>query len=490
MNFRLIWILLLAMSLGYGQEIETSLTGLDDEIDRLMKQYKAVGLSVAVVKENEIIFSKGFGYRNLDQKLPVSPKTIFPIGSVTKSFTGAVLGILEHSGQLSLKDKPSEHIPGLSFYNDKMNSSITIEDLLSHKSGIGDQGTTQIFFPDSSILKTIKRLRYLKPQDEVKNSFAYSNMAYTLAGGIIEGVTGKSWEDNISTTIFQPLKMKNSFTSYEEMKETKNFSIGYGLYEDEIVEVPYEPMYSINPAGAIKSSTLDMCNWMMTWLNNGDFEGKEVLPQRYVKEATTLQNISHGNYEKDAFLFGDGFGWRLRSSYGHYRVEHGGNSFGFSSELIMFPFEKIGIVVLTNQNLSLLPFVVADTIVRRLFQIATDIEYPVKVDEVYRPASKSKGLNEEEPPTHSLEDYEGIYYANGYGKIEVIKTAGGLYANFPTYTFKLEHLNYNSFYLKGTSEFKEPYSPEFTVKFTVDTEARIDALNIYSPKEPIEFVKK
>lgn len=490
LKLKLSLLCVLTVFLGNGQEGQEWTSGLESNIESLMSSYKAVGLSVAVVKDNKIIYAQGFGLRNLEEELPVTPNTVFPIGSITKSFTGAVLGGLENKKLLSLKDKPSEHIPGFKFYNNEMDASIAIEDLLSHKSGIGDQGTSQVFFPDSSISRTVKRLRYLEPQDEVKNSFAYSNMAYTLAGGIIEQVTGESWDKNIHTAIFQPLHMSNSSTTYEKMKETKNYALGYGLYQGRIVDVPYEPMYSIKPAGAIKSTAIDMGNWMMAWLNNGVFEGNQVLPQSYVQKAMTLQNISEGGYEKDAFLFGDGFGWRLRSSYGHFRVEHGGNNFGFSAELMMFPFDKIGIVVLTNQNLSLLPFMVADAIVQRMFELDREIEYPVKVDEVYRPALDNKGLNTAKLPSHPLKDYQGTYYAKGYGEIEIIKKEEELFAQLPTYRFKLEHLNFNSFYFKGTSDFKEPYSPEFTVKFEVDTEGSVFALKMYSQKKPIDFIKK
>jgi hypothetical protein len=225
-------------------------------------------------------------------------------------------------------------------------------------------------------------------------------------------------------------------------------------------------------------------------LNNGYFKGDVVLPESYVKNAMTLHNIGDDIYEKDAFLFGDGLGWRLRSSYGHYRVEHGGNSFGFSSELIMFPFEKIGIVVLTNQNLSLLPYMVADIIVRRLFQLDRAVEYPISVEEVYKPELKSKGLNKEKMPTHSLNDYEGNYMAKGYGEITIIKVGDGLFAKFPTYGFKLEHLYHNSFYLKGTEDFDEPYSPEFTVKFNYNPQGKIATLQLYSQEEPIDFIKQ
>lgn len=489
-KFRYVLFFLLLGLSTYGQKMENWSSGIEGQIKELMSKYKAVGLSVAVVKDNEVVYAQGFGHRDLEKKLPMTPNTVLPIGSISKSFTAAMLGVLEEQQLLSLKDRPSKHMSGLRFYNNEMDERIAIEDLLSHKSGIGDQGTTQIFFPDNSIAKTVKRLQYLEPQAEVKNSFAYSNMAYTLAGGIIEEVAGRSWEEQLGNTIFQPLEMKNSFTSYEAMKTTKNYSQGYGLYKDDIVSVAFENLYSIKPAGAIKSTALDMCNWMIAWLDNGNFKGKGVLPEAYVKKATTLQNISTSDYERDAYLFGDGFGWRLRSSYGHFRVEHGGNSFGFSTELMMFPFEKIGVVVLTNQNLSLLPYMVADAIVRRLLQQDPMGEYPVKVDEVYRPALKSKGVDHERQPSLPFDAYPGHYAAKGYGEIEILEKGDGLYAKFPTYLFKLEHLNFNSFYLKGTKDFDEPYSPEFTVKFTLGTNGKVDALKLYSQKDPIDFIKE
>ena len=194
-------ILIITIQFCFSQQTPKELKGIEIEINLLMKKYKAVGVSVAVVKNDKVIYSKGFGYRDLENKLPVTTNTIFPIGSITKSFTGSVLGILASKNQVYLKNKPAFYLPNFEFYNDTMNNLITIEDLLSHKSGIGNQGTTQIFFPEKNRLKMVQRLKYLKPEAEVKNSFAYSNMAYTLAGTIIEQVTGDSWETNIKEKI-------------------------------------------------------------------------------------------------------------------------------------------------------------------------------------------------------------------------------------------------------------------------------------------------
>lgn len=225
-------------------------------------------------------------------------------------------------------------------------------------------------------------------------------------------------------------------------------------------------------------------------VKKGNFEGSNILPEAYIKKASTLQNRNDNDYEQDYYLSGDGFRWRLKSSYGHFKVEHGGNNFGFSSEMLYFPFEGIGIVVLTNENLSLLPYIVADIIVKRLFELEPENEYPTVVAEIYKPNPKSKGLNKEKLPLQPLENFVGTYSAKGFGIVEVIKEGHELFTIIPTYKFQLEHLNYNRFFLKGTSDFVEPFSPVFTSKFIHDTSGKINLLEIYSQKEPIKFEKK
>lgn len=480
--------LVLFIQLCFSQNKSPELKGIENDITLLIKQYNAVGLSVAIVKDDKIVYSQGFGYRDLEHKLPVTTNTVFPIGSTTKAFTGSLLGILESQNQVSLKEKPALYLPYFQFYNDKMNNMITLEDLLCHKSGIGNQGTSEIFFPSNNKLKVVQRLKYLKPESEIKNSFEYSNMGYTLAGTIVEQITEKSWETNIQEKIFEPLAMTNSYTTIQKMKKSTNYSLPYGIYKDTTEKVKFEEFHSVSPAGAIKSTVNDMSNWMLTWLNDGVFNEIKVIPSNYINQATRLQNIKGGNYDKDAFLFGDGFGWRLRSSYGHYRIDHGGNTFGFSSALIMFPLEKIGVVVLTNQDNSLLPHIIADNITRRLFKIEPELEYPVNVTEIFKP-STYKSLNKDKMPTHSLNSYCGTYKAKGFGKIEIVHEENKLHAVLPTYKFQLEHLNYDSFFLKATNEFKDIFNPEFTIQFITNTEGNISQLKMYSQKEPIEFNK-
>ncbi len=474
----------------FSQEIPKELKGIDKKIESLIKEYHAVGLAVAIVKDDKVIYSNGFGYRNLDEKLLVNENTIFHIASMTKAFTGSLLGILEDENKLSLKDKPAEHVPNFEFYNDKMNNLITIEDLLSHRSGIGSHGSSITMFPEKDKLKTVQRLKYLKPQAEIKNSWVYSNIGYTLAGTIAEQVTDNSWEHNVKEKIFTPLDMNSSVTSIEAMKKTNNFSLGYARYKGTTEQTIFENYYSISPAGAIKSSVNDLSNWMRVWLNKGIYQGKQVIPQNYIRAASRLQNIKHEEkYEEGSFLWGEGFGWRLRSWEGHYRMRHGGNTNGFSTVMDLFPIDNIGIVVLTNQKNSYLPYAVSDYISRKLYKL-TEFEFPIIVNDKFKPNLEDKPLHKEKLPIHSLQSFTGTYHANGYGKVEVVLEKGKLYALLPNFKFKLEHLNYNTFYFKPLKEFEEDFDPGYPVKFIDDTYGEIIKFEFHALKEPIIFLKE
>lgn len=482
-------VLLLCTYVGLSQQTTTNWESLSNDIENLRNQYKAVGLSIAVIQNNQLVYSEGFGYRDLENQLAVDTKTVFPIGSITKSFTGSLLGILESKEQVSLRDKPSSYIPNFRFYNDEMNNLITIEDLLSHKSGIGNQDTSLVFFPESDNLKTVERLRYLKPEAEIKNSFEYSNMGYVLAATIVEQSTNKKWAHSIQENLFNPLQMNHSFTSLEEMKKSNNFSLGYGMSQGQVQGVNFEEFYSIAPAGAIKSNVIDLSNWMLTWLNKGVFNGTQVIPEDYVKKATSLQNHKNDDYEKEAYLFGDGFGWRLRSSYGHFRVDHGGNTYGFTSLVVMFPFEKMGIVVLTNQDNSLLPYIISDYISKNLLNLDPKFEYPVVVKELYKP-KENEATNGNVVPAHPLKHYCGTYRADGFGEIQIIEEDQKLFAVLPTFKFRLEHLQADSFFLKGTNQFTDAFNPEFTVQFRTSITGEIGLLDMHSQKEPVSFIKQ
>lgn len=495
-KLKIVILLLLTTNLTFGQKTDTRLNGLDTEIENLLKAYNAVGLSIAIVENNKTIYSKGFGFRDLENKLPVTANSIFPIGSITKSFTASLLGILENQNQLSLKDKPSLYIPKLQFYNDKMDNLIAIEDLLSHKSGIGSVDGTYILFPADSRENIIPRLKYLKPNGAIKDSWIYSNLGYVIAGTIIEKTTNESWEKNIQDKIFMPLNMNSSNTSIREMIKTKDYSFGYGISNNQSKKVLFAELNNDKPGGAINSTANDMANWMTTWLNNGTFQTKEILTKNYIQEATSMKAIDNGlppeTSDPNVYTFGYGYGWKVNSSNGHYKVHHGGNVSGFSSQLVMYPTDNLGIVVLTNQHNSILPYIVADIVTNRMLKLQRTEwnKYPVKVSEIYTANTDIKGINKEKMPTHSLTDFCGKYLNLGFGTFEIVNENNTLYAVFPDFNFRLEHQYYDIFVLKPTKEIPQIMNPEFYLNFSLDNEGNISSVKINLQDEPVEFLKQ
>ena len=484
----IILFLLLCLSNSVDAK-EVDYEALEPRINELVSKFNAAGLSIGIVSEQKLVYAKGFGLRDVEAQKPVTPDTVFPIGSITKSFTSSLLGIIESEELVDLSAQPAKYIKNFSFNSELMNQTVSVGDLLSHRSGLGNQGTSEIFFPENDVLKIVNRIKYLKPQAAPLNSFSYSNMAYTLAAVIFEHASSETWEKGIDTRLFQPLNMTRTFTSIEKMKKAGNYARPYGIFDNNIVQVKFERFNSIRPAGAIKSNVIDLSNWIKVWLNNGEFNQNKVIPEAFQLQATQIQNTKSDKYEPDAFLHGEGFGWRLRSSYGKLRVEHGGNTFGFSSTLAMFPFEDFGVVVLTNQDNSILPYIVLDMVVRHVFGMDEVVDYPINVATTYKPNLDTRPYNTKKPISQKLFEYTGTYYADGYGELTIIEANNRLYAKFPTLTFHLEHIENDSFYLEGTKSFDDVYNPEFTVSFESVKPGEISVFNLHSQREPIAFYR-
>lgn len=495
-NLNLLIILLITVSSVYGQKNDTRLNGLDAEIETLIQKYNAAGLSVAVVENNQLIYSNSFGFRDLENKLPVTENTIFPIGSITKSFTSSLIGILDNEKKLSIKEKPSSYISNLSFYSDQMNNSITINDLLCHRSGIGNADGSYTFFSPQSRLDLMKRLKYIKPNGAINDSWIYSNFGYIILGTLVESVSNTNWEAYLQNKLLDPLQMKNTSTDNTKMFDTKNFSYGYGMFKGQIKKVLFEQLHIEKPVGGINSTARDLANYMMMWLNKGKFNGDNILAQNFVKEATSMKAIDNGNPPEEndpgVYLFGYGYGWKINSQKGHYKVNHGGNISGFSSQMALFPTDKLGIIVLTNQNNSLLPYIVTDVITNRMLKLPrTNLDkYPVIVNDIFTVNSTIKPINADKRPTHSLEDYCGKYSNMGYGMFEITKEGNNLFITFPRDKFQLEHQYYDIFTMKATKELSQYFNPEFSLNFGLDYDGNIENVKIDFQAEPVEFIKE
>jgi hypothetical protein len=291
--------------------------------------------------------------------------------------------------------------------------------------------------------------------------------------------------------------MKESVFSIMDMEKSADASLGYGVKKDSIInKLDYYNIDAMGPAGSINSNVTDMANWVITWVNGGKFNGKEVIPGSYVNEAMSSQMVSGGAMpSKDApdiFFSNYGFGWSLASYRGHYRVEHGGNIDGFSASTCFFPADSVGIVVLSNQNASAVPAIVRNLIADRLLHLPYKDwssylkETADKARKEAKDAQKAKVADQRAvaPATHPAADYTGIYSYPGYGSFEVMLQGDSLFGSFVSKTFWLRHDNYDVFsaFEKDPKEGIDTSDNGVKLQFNMDLSGTITGASI--PLEP------
>lgn len=431
---------------------------LDKTLNKIMESTQTVGFSVAIVKGDKIIYSKGFGYKDLENKTKVDENTLFPIGSTSKAFTTALLGIMEDEEGLKFSDSPKKYIPQLEFYNDELNNNVTIEDMVCHRTGLPRHDFSWYLFTTENKDSLIARVKYHKPFTEIRKKWFYNNFMYLAQGLITEKLTGKSWEDNIRDRFFGPLQMKTSNLTIDELEQSENISKGYSLENFTTNTLtPYYSIDAISPAGSINSSANEMANWLKVWLNNGKCNGTQILPESYVKKAINpLMIVGQGIADEqfpDQHLNSYGYAWFNSSYKGHYRLEHGGNIDGFTANVSFFPTDDIGIVVLSNQDGSMLPTLVRNAISDELLDLErTDWPsfYSEKIAEYKKIKTEKKKMESENEvpnstPSHELIDYTGNYTHKGYGTIHLNLVNDSLWANFTREKAYLDHTHFDIF---------------------------------------------
>ena len=457
MKFKSLFVLLVFSGFYFSQQ-DKKTAQLDQKMEALLDLTKASGFAVSVVKNNQVIYSKGFGYRDYENKIKVDDQTLFAIGSTSKAFTTALLGIMREEKQLSFSDSPRKYLPELNFFNDELNTKLTITDLICHRTGLPRHDFSWYLFPTESKDSLLKRIAYQEPFTGLREQWYYNNFMYLTQGLITEKLTGRSWEENIKEHFFTPLLMTNSNLSIKELQQHKNSSKGYKLVDNKkIVQTEYYNIAAMGPAGSINSNVSEMSNWLKVWINGGKFNGKQIIPAKYIQEAISPRMLVGNSIPTKEFpdqhLNSYGYAWFISSYKGHYRVEHGGNIDGFSANVCFFPTDSIGIVVLCNQDGSALPNLVRNTIADFMLNLnKTDWEeyYRKKLTEIQEAESSEKKKAEEEKsqisiPSHNLTEYTGAYKHSGYGNFTIDLINDSLFAQFPVLRMYLKPDNHDVF---------------------------------------------
>ena len=462
------------------------LKDLETYVNQLMEEWKAPGVAVGIVKDNKLIYKKGFGYTGIDKKQKVTPETIFAIGSNTKSFTGTVLGILVDEGKLDWDKPVKEYMPSFSLSDEYASNHSTIVDLLSHRTGLPTHDAL-ISNTKLSRAEIMTHIPYLDMNKELREAWQYNNLMYLASGCLVEELSGKTWEEYVQDVIFTPLDMTSSnFSVYTTQKQSDNYALPYQVKYGKVKSVLFADIDAIAPAGAINSNVIDMSKWIILHNNKGQYNGKQVISEKSLKQIHT----PHMHSEKlirlnpDQPLFSYGLGLAISVYQDIPYLMHSGTIDGFHALMIMVPQEKVGVIVLTNGQTY-----IADVLAYNIFERLLGLEHRDWNKKMRNlQDAKEKGLTgylkklEEErildtTPSHNLGDYVGTYKNDGYGNMIIEKSGDNLVLKFNKFIIPLSHYHYDVFQSDVNTDFDGMVIP-----FNSNSKGVVDTLSI--PFEP------
>jgi CubicO group peptidase (beta-lactamase class C family) len=468
------------------------LDGFDAFARQALIDWKCDGFAIAVVQDGKVILSKGYGLRNMKQNLPVTEKTLFAIGSATKSFTVTAMGALVDQGKLDWDKPVRDYLPDFKMWDPFATERMTPRDLVTHRSGLPRHDLMWYNSPFSRE-ELFSRLRYLEPNKDFRTTFQYQNLMFMTAGYLAGHVAGTTWEDLINRTIFTPLGMTGSNFSVADSQRSSDYSLGYQVVNDVVVDMPFRNINAIGPAGSINSNIEDMTKYVMMHLA----KGKGVVSATNEMQMMTPQMaIAAPSPDKELGDLAYGMGFFVTSYRGHKFVHHGGNIDGFSALVAFLPQDNIGLVILTNQNGSALPAIVAYNVWDRLLGL-DPIDWTARVKKqremtkASEAAAKQKGYTTQRTgtrPSHELAEYAGEYEHPGYGTLRIEQSGGGLKLDYHGLGGALTHFHYDVFSVPKDEA--NPFSEE-KVQFHTNLAGEIDSLGIpfESTLKDIEFVK-
>ncbi len=470
------------------------LTGFREWVEQIRNEWNVPGVAIAVIKDDEVILSEGFGLRNVKEGLPVTPDTLFPIGSSTKAFTAMVVAQLVDQGKLDWDTPVRDYLPEFKMADSFASERITLRDMLCHRSGL-PRHDLMWYNADFSREEIIARVRHLELSKEFRTTWQYQNIMYLTAGYIAGKRAGCSWESLVKRQILDKLGMSATNFSVDLTQQSGDHARPYLKQKEEIRETPFRNIDTAGPAGSINSNLTDMVKWVRLHLHRGKHgEGQIVSeanlaemhsPQMVIKQPAKYREVPHKSY---------GMGWFVEPYRGYNQIHHGGNIDGFTALVAMVPEEQIGIVILTNMNGTPLPTLIARNLYDRLLGLDQIDWHGRAMDEVEKGKAAAEegkqnadaGRKSDTQPSHLLADYAGDYEHPGYGALKIEFEGETLTATYNSLQFAIKHRHYDIF--EATTPLIEF---TFPITFLTNLKGDIDRLTIQleTAVKPAEFAR-
>jgi CubicO group peptidase (beta-lactamase class C family) len=489
---------------AFGAEdaaLADKLKGLDAYMEKVVKDWNVPGIGLGIVAGDELVFAKGYGYRDYGKKLPFTPKTTVPIASNTKLYTAVAAGLLVEEGKLDWDRPVRQFVPVIEFFNDELNASVTIRDMLAHRTGVTRHDTIW-YKSDFTRKELFERLKYLEPSQPIRQTFLYNNMMYAGAGYVVELLSGKTWEAFVQERIFDPLGMSSTVFSIDDVLKQPDHGVPFTERRDsfELYEIPhYREQVGIGPAGAINSNVEDLSKWLRALMNAGELGGKKVIPASVVK-ATLSPSIALPNTLLESRGYGEllnaayGMGRQTASYRGHLIAYHGGDINGFHSQVSHAPNDGLGVIVLVigDHAAPLYNYVTYNVYERLLGMsetpwIARGLDIRLKAKEAGKEARAKSGGERVAgtKPSHALEDYLGEFEDKAYGTVAISMKEGSLLFDFHQVRLPLSHFHYDRFDTPDDEQ-----NGKWSVNFSTSPQGEVDKALLSLDQAEVTFLRR
>ncbi len=455
--------------------------------------------ALGIIKDNQIIWSKGYGVRRLNYPDRVDEETVFPIASITKSFTAALISMLVDEGKLNWDDITVKHLPNFQLYDANFTNQITIRDMLSHRTGL-ERADLLWYLTSYNQQEVINHIKFLKPKWSIRSRFSYSNILYSAIGMLQETVTGIPWDILISEKIFKPLGMTSSFTSLNDLNALPNFANPHTMFNNQLYPIVWPNYDNCKPAINICSNVIDLLKWVQLHMQDGVFDQKRLISSKSIEEMHRPQTVINDSswyefYPESSFLT-YGLGWVIFDYKGRKVIEHIGSGQGMTALVTMVPEENLGIVILVNKDTyAMFPGVISRRVFDDFFGNSS-VDWSSKFFKAYKKIQDEvieqekidiENRIQNSKPSLTLEKYAGIYEDPLYGRINVNYSNEALHFESVTFNGQLEHWHLDTFRLLPQIQ-PSPIIEKIFVTFSFNSLGKVDGMKVRT-SEGTSFIK-
>jgi CubicO group peptidase (beta-lactamase class C family) len=400
-----------------------------------IEQDSVPGLAIAVVFQDQVLYTAGFGVRDVNTREPVSADTVFQLASLSKPIGSTLVAELVGQGKISWDSKISDLDPDFAMYDSWVTREITIRDFYSHRSGLPQHAGDLLEDLGFSRGEILHRLRYQRPDSSFRSHYAYTNFGITEAAVAATKACNMTWENAAEQILYRPLGMNSTSSRYADFLARANKALGHVQENGKWVQKYKRDPDTESPAGGVSSSVNDLARWMRLQLKDGQFEGKQLVDEKALSE-THLPQMLTGFSPLTGLPSFYGLGWNVSyDTEGRLRLGHSGAfALGAGTAVLLVPSEHLGIVVLTNGS----PVGVAEGLTFTFTDIAlygkaTQDWFALFKQVFSNPAAigVEMGADYSKPPaspTSALANnaYLGTYNNHFFGDIQVIEEGDGL----------------------------------------------------------------